>query len=121
MLLAAALKALDPTKNVHIVSTNYDDSMREIYSGNDAFALYLRNDLHVRFRDFATKRPTNLGARTIPIVHVHGLIRRTGRGQEVVFSEPDYVRWTNSGQLRDYLQGRFDHGHTLMVGTSLRD
>jgi hypothetical protein len=118
--LAAALKALAPDKDIHIITTNYDDSMREIWQSDQAFAGQLKS-LGVRFNDLGSRRPPDATSTTIPVVHVHGRIPRTGRCDNVVFSEPDYVDWMNSGKLRDYLQDRFQSGHVLTIGTSLRD
>lgn len=106
--------------DVHIVTTNYDDSLEWIADSNiDALSELGREGVAVFSNDDAEddgKRPG------VPVSHLHGLIPRTGEGREVVFSEREYIRWDRESRWRDYLARRVAGGGvTLFVGASLRD
>lgn len=120
LLMAIYLKGMRPSKDIHIITTNYDDSLAELATQDDEVRETLQQ-FRVKIQPHATRLPEHLGSSTIPVLHIHGRIPRKGRSESVVFSESDYVRWTNTGQLRDYLYDRFSHGASLMLGTSLRD
>jgi hypothetical protein len=106
--------------DVHIVTTNYDDSLEWIADNNtDALSDLGSDGVAVFSNDDAEddgKRPG------VPVSHLHGLIPRAENGREVVFSEREYIRWDRESRWRDYLARRVAGGGvTLFVGASLRD
>lgn len=118
--LAIVLKVIKPEHDLHIVTTNYDSAFKELVKQDRELARRLK-DLGLRIVTYGGRTPTRSSESEIPIVHIHGHIPRTGETSRPIFSEPDYVWWTNSGPFRDYVQTRLDYGLTLMLGTSLRD
>ena len=117
VLTAIVLKASG--QNVHILTTNYDAIIEEIAAQDEEVAR-LRNEWSLTFKSY-TDSPGEIPDNEIPIVHIHGYIPRNGEPREVVFSEPDYVHWADRADLLRYVQRRFDTGHTVMLGASLRD
>jgi hypothetical protein len=106
--------------DVHIVTTNYDDSLEWIADRNAD----VLSDLGTDGVDvFSNTNPYDAGRQSgVPVSHVHGLIPRTGDGREVVFSEREYIKWDRESEWRDYLTKRVTGGGvTLFVGASLRD
>lgn len=124
ILLAAAVKSIDPHNDLHIVSTNYDDLFREVVEdeSDEEVRSYVR-DARLKFKVFKDAPPTDEASPfQIPIVPIHGFIPRKGPvSRRVVFSERDYVEWTSGSPFRDYVRDRMSLGTTLLIGTSLRD
>lgn len=118
--LAISLKTFNPGRDLHIVTTNYDDVFREIVRGSPQLRERLQQ-AEIGLKLYPAQRPTAFSRREIPIVPIHGFIPRRGNVSRPVFSEPDYVWWLHEGPYRDYVAQRLDHGVTLMLGTSLRD
>jgi hypothetical protein len=106
--------------DVHIVTTNYDDSLEWIAANNpDVLSDVGKHGVRVFSNtDYTDGRRDN----GVPVSHVHGLIPRTGAGRDVVFSESDYIEWDEGSKWRAYLTKRLAGGGvTLFVGASLRD
>lgn len=106
--------------DVHIVTTNYDDSLERIADSNKDVLSDLGSD---GVEVFSNDAPGDDGLPNgVPVSHVHGLIPRDGEGREVVFSEREYIEWDQRSKWRDYLTIRVTGGGvTLFVGASLRD
>ncbi len=106
--------------DVHIVTTNYDDSLEWIAANNND----VLSDIGSEGVDvFSNTDPKDDGLRPgVPVSHVHGLIPRNGESREVVFSEREYIEWDQQSKWRDYVAMRVTGGGvTLFVGASLRD
>lgn len=119
LMTAIILKACG--KDVHVLSTNYDSVLEEI-AAHDPEIVNLLDEYGLDVRPYAASAPGKQAPDCeLPIVHIHGYLPRTGPALGVVFSEPDYVEWAENSVLRRYMYSRFDHGHLVMVGASLRD
>lgn len=119
-LLRTAITLRACGKQVHIITTNYDGILEEI-AANDPDIRRMLDDFALSVKPYAPHPVPSSGDDEIPVVHIHGYIPRNGAPRSVVFSEPDYVRWMEDSNIRSYLYSRFNHGHTLIVGASLRD
>lgn len=106
--------------DVHVVTTNYDDSLEWIAANHDDLLSDLGSD---GVPVFSNAEPSDDGLRAgVPVSHVHGLIPRKGEGRGVVFSEREYIEWDQQSRWRDYIAMRVTGGGvTLFVGASLRD
>jgi SIR2-like protein len=106
--------------DVHIMTTNYDDSLEYIAKSRQDLGLGdLGADGVPVFSNWDTDGDPAHG---VPVSHVHGLIPRSGSAQGVVFSEREYIDWDRQSPWRDYLAKRLaSDGVTLFVGASLRD
>lgn len=106
--------------DVHIVTTNYDDSLEYIAASKQELGL---SDIGTEgVRVFSYWYNDGEPTEGVPVSHVHGLIPRSGEAREVVFSESEYIDWDQNSRWRDYLTRRLaGDGVTLFVGASMRD
>jgi hypothetical protein len=81
--------------DVHIVTTNYDDSLERIADSHKD----MLSDLGSQgVRVFSNSDATDNGpAEGVPVSHVHGFIPHDGPGRHVVFAEREYIEWAPAG------------------------
>lgn len=129
--VAILLKQVDEDRDVHIITTNYDNAIEEASLQEPYASVMLRDGIKLAIFADAHPTPDDLqGKDVIPVVHIHGLLRspsghavnanRPHTLGQVVFSEADYMDW-ETGCFRHYLRSRVTAGGLLTIGASLRD
>lgn len=119
LLLAHALHVAG--RNVHIITTNYDDLFEYVSAERLSTGVFKKWGVNVvpySERPPATHRVEDL----IPVVHIHGFVPRAGSNvAPPILSEKDYFEWDANSPFRNYLSVRFGAGAVLFLGSSLRD
>jgi hypothetical protein len=136
MVARLALFMANNGTRVHILTTNYDDNIESFGVDPTADGGGERMQLNelgrwaeangLRLKSFTIAPPKNLRRRTIPVVHLNGLVGQSGnRDGQIVFSEEDFALFgehaADPTAQAAYLEERFRSTSTLFVGTSLRD
>ncbi len=121
VLRLAIVFALD-NRDVHIVTTNYDDVLEFAGMERSEIASDLRSG-GLALKPYWDSAPPSHSPGTIPVVHVHGYLPRdkSNNHSEIVFSEHDYYQWEDRSPFRGYLDQRLSSGAFLIVGSSLSD